>query len=62
MHNAGYTFLDRVGPGDDGATVLAYYAAHHRRASPEAWRDRIEAGRVCRGGVVLGRPSQSHGF
>mgnify|MGYP000908189408 CR=1 FL=1 len=54
MTNSGYTFVDRVRPQDDGRTVLAYYAGRHLRAARDEWRDRIEAGRVTRGGAVLG--------
>ena len=42
-----------MGSGDDGLSVLEFYTMHYRRADPEEWPRRIEAGLVTRSCEVL---------
>jgi len=51
--NAGYTFRDRVGPGDQGRNALEFYLRHHPGPGPEEWRRRLAVGLVFRDGVQL---------
>ena len=46
MKNHGYTYADRVGAPDEGASVSAFYALRYPHSSEGTWRERIAAGQV----------------
>ncbi len=50
MKNQGYTYADRVGAPDEGASVAAFYALHYPHSSEGTWRERIAAGQVLLNG------------
>jgi 23S rRNA pseudouridine1911/1915/1917 synthase len=52
--NGGWTYRDRVAPGEAGLCVSAFYAARHRHSDQSLWRIRLAAGEIERNGRPLG--------
>ncbi|MGI5861076.1 MAG: RluA family pseudouridine synthase [Myxococcales bacterium] len=52
MTNSGWEYREQVGVHARGLTVLAYLAARYRRASAQAWAERIARGEVLVDGEV----------
>jgi 23S rRNA pseudouridine1911/1915/1917 synthase len=48
--NQGWTYHDRVGPADNGLTVLAFYLRHQTHSSEAAWRARLAEDRITHNG------------
>jgi 23S rRNA pseudouridine1911/1915/1917 synthase len=46
MPNDGHEYREQIGPQAEGRSVLGYLAESYRHSSAEAWRRRIEEGRV----------------
>lgn len=44
--NDGFTYRERLGPGVESTTLLAYLGERYRHSSPIQWTERIEAGDV----------------
>ena len=44
--NDGHDYRERLGPGAEALTLLAYLAGRYRHSSPELWEARIAAGQV----------------
>lgn len=50
MKNRGYTYPDRIGPADEGATIADFYVRRYQHFTAVEWRQTIEAGLVLRNG------------
>lgn len=50
--NRGHLYRDRVGPEDEGRTVLAYHTAHYPHSDEAMWRASIEGGLVLVNGCA----------
>lgn len=44
--NDGFEYSERIGPGADGLTLLAYLSRNYRHSSVQEWTSRIESGLV----------------
>jgi len=44
--NSGFAYRDRIGPAEEGETVLAYLARRYRHSGEGEWRERVAAGEV----------------
>jgi 23S rRNA pseudouridine1911/1915/1917 synthase len=51
--NDGYIYKDRIARADEGRAVSAFYALHYTHSDENAWRQRIETGRIR----LNGRPA-----
>ena len=51
--NDGFSYRERLGPGAESETLLAYLCRRYRHSSPSEWAARIEAGDV----LVDAKPS-----
>jgi len=47
--NAGFRYLEQIGPSESGRTVLSHLAARYPLASEAQWRERIASGQVLLG-------------
>ncbi len=47
--NAGFRYLEQIGPSESGRTVLGHLAARYPLASEAQWRERIASGQVLLG-------------
>jgi 23S rRNA pseudouridine1911/1915/1917 synthase len=52
MKNSGYSYPDRIGRTDEGASVLAFYARRYPHSSDPEWREKIDGGQVLLNGRV----------
>jgi 23S rRNA pseudouridine1911/1915/1917 synthase len=51
MRNRGYDYPDLVAPGDEGSTVVDFYARRYIHSTEAEWRRKIDAGQVLRNGA-----------
>lgn len=51
--NNGCTYVDRIEPKDEGATVAAFYAARYPHSDAATWRRRCEDGEISSDGRAL---------